>query len=291
MHSHGVAGMLAFASHYLKLIKLLTRVWEHLQPGNLHVTGTRVLDILLEKLDINLRSMRYRFLGLSKEEECHVLELVLLSCVLMFSKVSICYGPTLSKMNATLSRLDVLCGEASIELSGFATEVMKCCQEASDRLPVNKLVEVFSLKKIVFSGGFKHIKAEVHVPDNDSENPLLFIPGLPVGITFHITLYNNSIKDRVWLRMVLEDSFQHVFLDLNLFEGNDEVKKCTIEVPFYRTPKATSFSLRCCVGIECQFEDVIQLRKGHVGPKHDLMVLCKEKVIYLAIIDNNGQVE
>lgn len=231
-------------------------------------------------------------MGLSKEEQCHVLELALLSCVLRLSKVRICCGPTLSKLHATLSRLDALCGEESIELSDFAKELKKCCQgeinEASCPLPVNKLVEIFSLQQIVFSGGFKHIKAEIHVPDNDSENPLLFIPGLPVGITFQITLYNISIKNRVWLRMVMEGSCQHVFLDLNQFEGSDEVKKCTIEVPFYSTPKAPSFSLRSCVGIECQLEDVIQLRKGHVGPKHDLMFLCKEKVIYLAIIDSNG---
>lgn len=290
--SVGSASMLAFASLYLKLIKLLMRIWEHLLPRKIHVSGMGVLDILLEKLDMNLRSMRYGFQGLSKEEESHILELVLLSCVLRFSKVGICSGPTLNKLHATISLMDGLCEEGSPELSNFTKELKKCCHgrihDDFYPLPVNKLVEAFTLEKISFSGRFKHVKAEVDIPGNDSENPLPFISGLPVGITFSITLYNVSSKDRLWLQMAMGSTIQHVFLDLHKFESSNEVKRCSVEVPFYRTAKAASFSLRTCVGLECQSEDIIYPRKGQAGPKHELTFLCKEKVIYLAVIGNNG---
>ncbi|XP_077250685.1 ARM repeat superfamily protein isoform X2 [Tasmannia lanceolata] len=248
--SDGSVGVLAFAFRYIKVIQLLTEIWEHLQPRKLRVAGIEVLDIIFEKLDTNLRSMRYRFLGLSNEEEFHVLQLILLSCVFRLSNVGICcYPPTLKRLHATMSRLEFLCQEGSAELSDFAKEL-----------------------KSFFQGNI-----------NDASYQF---PGLPVGITFQITLYNISSKDRVWLQMAVGELIEHDFLDLNRFGGCDEVRKCVIDVPFYRTPKAASFSLRAYVGIECPFEDVIHPSKGQGGPKRELTYLCKEKEVYLSAMKN-----
>jgi integrator complex subunit 4 len=54
---------------------------------------------------------------------------------------------------------------------------------------------------MVFVEEMKSIKAELKVAENDSENPLAFVPGLPVGIRFCITLHNTSSADRLWRRM------------------------------------------------------------------------------------------
>ncbi|XP_058091144.1 protein SIEL isoform X4 [Magnolia sinica] len=292
VHSHRSVGVLAFASQYVKAIKFLTKAWEHLQPRKCWVMGKGVLDLLLDKLDTSLTSMRYAFSGCSKEEEFHILNLILLSCVLRSSKVGICCGLTLKRLQAMVSRIQVLCEPWPTELPDFVKELIKCCEvkinDVSYPLPVHKLVEIFSLEQIVFSGRFKHIKAELHVPGNDSENPIPYISGLPVGITFQITLYNISSKDRLWLRMALGNSVQYIFLDFCQFEGGEEVRKCTVEVPFYKTPKAASFTLRACCGMECPFEDVIPLMKGQGGPKCRLTFLSKEKDIYLVIIDKNS---
>ncbi|XP_058091142.1 protein SIEL isoform X2 [Magnolia sinica] len=267
VHSHRSVGVLAFASQYVKAIKFLTKAWEHLQPRKCWVMGKGVLDLLLDKLDTSLTSMRS-------------------------SKVGICCGLTLKRLQAMVSRIQVLCEPWPTELPDFVKELIKCCEvkinDVSYPLPVHKLVEIFSLEQIVFSGRFKHIKAELHVPGNDSENPIPYISGLPVGITFQITLYNISSKDRLWLRMALGNSVQYIFLDFCQFEGGEEVRKCTVEVPFYKTPKAASFTLRACCGMECPFEDVIPLMKGQGGPKCRLTFLSKEKDIYLVIIDKNS---
>ncbi|KAL6010627.1 hypothetical protein ACLOJK_001063 [Asimina triloba] len=169
--------------------------------------------------------------------------------------------------------------EGHPEFCDFVKEVMHCCDgknsEVSYPVPVSKLVDIFALEKIVFAGNFKQLKAVLHVLGNDSENPIPYIPGMPVGVTFQITLYNVSSEDRLWLMMALGDSVQYVFLDLCQFEGGEEVKKCTIEVPFYRTPKAASFTLQGCIGMESPSGDVTCLMRGQGGTKYKLIILSK----------------
>uniref|UniRef100_A0A2P2PN39 Integrator complex subunit 4/Protein SIEL C-terminal Ig-like domain-containing protein n=1 Tax=Rhizophora mucronata TaxID=61149 RepID=A0A2P2PN39_RHIMU len=130
----------------------------------------------------------------------------------------------------------------------------------------------------------RHIKAELTVPGNDSENPLSFVSGLPVGIPLDIALHSVSSENRLWLRITRsENSTQFVSLDTNLCNGSNEVNRLTFTAPFYRTPKASSFTLRVCIGMECLFED-IHVTKGYAGPKHVLVYLCQEKNVYLRMV-------
>lgn len=130
-------------------------------------------------------------------------------------------------------------------------------------------------------GRLKHVHAELGVPHNSSEDPVIFVSGLPVSIPFEITLYNISSANRLWLRMNMSDeSTQFVFLDPNLLGGCKDAEKFTFIAPFYRTPKAASFSLKFCIGIECLFEDIHSV-KGNGGPS-GLAYLCNEKEVYFS---------
>ncbi|KAK9290186.1 hypothetical protein L1049_008352 [Liquidambar formosana] len=135
----------------------------------------------------------------------------------------------------------------------------------------------------MFCGRLKHIKAELEIPDNDSENPLPFVSGLPVGIPFKITLYNVLREKRLWLRMAADEELtRFIFLDLNQFGGCDEVRKFTYIAPFYGTPKVFSFTLRVSIGMEGSYEDV-HMVKGCGGPKHELTHLCQDVEVYLSM--------
>ncbi|KAA8517473.1 hypothetical protein F0562_017766 [Nyssa sinensis] len=288
------ADALVFMLQYLRVVKLLAKVWVHLiSRRKLQSYGMGELGLVSGKLDRILREMRYRFIGFSKEEELHILELTLLNCILRLSSIKACWDRTsLKKLYSTVSRIEFLHEEGSSEPSNFVIEVKKSLFEigastdgASDSpILFRKLIEFFSLQKFVFCGNLKHVKAELDVHDNDYENPFPFISGLPVGIPLEISLYNISSESRLWLRMtVYEELTEFVFLDLDQFGGCDKIRKFTFVAPFYKSPKANSFTLKVCMGMECLSEDVHSF-KGCAGPKHELTYLCKEKELYFSAV-------
>lgn len=288
------ADTLAFTFQYLKVVKLLAKVWEHVLPQRKIQSYYRSgeLNLLLGKLGRNVKEMRYRFRGLSKEEELHVLELTLVTCILRLSKVEFCcHQVTLKKLLLIISRTQFLLKESAIEPTSLLVELKKTLGEIDTHndgasfSPVlfMRLLESFSLKQMRFSGSFKHIKAEMDVPGNDTE-PLPFISGLPVGIPLEITLYNVSYENRLWLRMTVNEQLtEFVFVDLNQSGGCDEVKKLIFMAPFYKTPKAVSFTLRVCMGMECLFEDA-NLINDCGGPTRELVYICQEKEVYIGAI-------
>jgi integrator complex subunit 4 len=284
----------AFTLQYLRVIKHLAKVWEHFLPAKkLFSSGMGELDIVLGKLDIGLREMRSTFTGLSLEQELQILELILLTCTLRLCKVEICcHLSTLKKLSATLSDVNSILKSGSIEPSNFVSEVGKllCLIGTSSSgtscspFMFKELLQHFSLKQFVLCGRFDQVRAELVVPDNDSENPLHFVSRLPVGIPCKITLHNMSSENKLWLRMTMDDeSTQFVFLDLNLFGSSAKIRKFTYVIPFYRTPNAISFTLRICLGMECLFEDVSRVKK-YGGPERELTYLCKEKEVFLSTI-------
>nr|XP_023903304.1 protein SIEL [Quercus suber] len=295
--SVGTVGAVAFTLQYLQVIKQLAKVWEHFLPAKkLCSSGLGELDLILGKLDMRLRELRSRFTGLSMEQELKILELVLLTCTLRLCKVEICcHIATLKKLSTTVSRVESILKSATIEPTIFISEVGKllCLNETSSSeascnpFMFKELLKHFSLSQFVLYGRLNQIKAELTIPDNDSENPLPFVSRLPVGIPCDITLHNTSNENKLWLRMSMDDeSTQFVFLDLNLFGSSDEVRKFTYVAPFYKTPNAISFTLRVCMGMECLFEDVLSVKK-YGGPERELTYLCQEREVHLSMISEH----
>ncbi|KAL6959592.1 hypothetical protein U1Q18_039746 [Sarracenia purpurea var. burkii] len=287
------ADALAFMLQYFSIMKLLAKIWPYLISPRKHCTyRIGELGLLLEKLDRALRKMRYRFIGLDKPVELHIMELILLNYVLRLSSVeAYCDGTTLGKLHFALSRIEFLLKEASIEPSIFVTELKKSLHEigfstkGSFNSPFlfRKLIENFSLKPFVLGVKLKHLKAELDVNDNDFDNPFHFIPGLPVGIQLEITLYNISTENRLWLQLTTaEDLTEFVFLDLNRFGGDNQIRKFTFVAPFCKTPKAKSFTLKVYLGMEC-LSDHVHLSKCCRGPKQGLVYMCQEKEVFLSM--------
>lgn len=286
---------IAFTLQYLMTIKLCAKLWGHFLPSMDFPCRMGALDLLLGKLDRRVREMTNRFMGLSKEGELHLLELVLVSCVFRLSKVEICCKlNTLEKLSCTTSRVKYLLdeGSTSAQPSNFLIELQNLSSKICDPvlrdsfgpLFYKKLLGMFSLKELILCGRLKHIKAELDVPHNDSEHSLSFVSGLPIGIPCEITLLNVLIHKRIWLRMSIDDeSNQFLFLDLSLFGGCDEVRSFKFLAPFYRTPKASSFSIRLCIAVESVFED-IHFEKSCWGPKQELTYICQEKEVYLSSV-------
>ncbi|RWW75990.1 hypothetical protein BHE74_00015951 [Ensete ventricosum] len=260
------SSFLDFAALYIQVIQLVNEILGKSLPKKSCSIGMTVLDVIVERLDMNLRRLRYGFSGLQREEECHILELTLLSYVFRLLEIGVSPQPILARLTSTISRLEFLC-EGPSNLSDFAKEVKHACTEGTAALFSNtyvfrKLLELFYPEQITFTGRFKQKKAEVLIIGNDSENPLTFVSGLPVGIFFRITLYEILNSDRLWLLLAVGGSIQYVFLDLSQFEGCDAVRSCTLIVPFHGTPKAASFLLRASIGIECPSEDVTNHSKA-----------------------------
>lgn len=285
--------VLAFMLLYLQVIKYLARVWEHFVPTRKrHSYEIGEVDLLLGKLESRLRELKCRFVGLSKEEKLQILDLIILSCLLRLSKVEICcYLTTMKRLSSAISQAEFLHKEGCTGQSKFFLEIKSSLHEIGTSyccpFLLKKLLDHFSLEQFVLCRNLRHIHAELEVPDNDSENPLFFVSGLPVAIPCEITLHNISNEGRLWLRITIgEESIQFVFLNLNLNEGSEEVRKFTFIAPVYITPKAVSFTLIASIAMECLLEDADTIRSCP-GPKHALTYLCREKEIYLSAVSKD----
>ncbi|KAJ6315989.1 hypothetical protein OIU78_019294 [Salix suchowensis] len=286
------SGAMAFTLQYLQVMKLFAKILEH-AVWKIRSNETGGLEYLFGKLDMRLRELRYRYIGFSKEEELYVLELIAVACMLRLSKVEISCSPaTMKKLSAIISHIEILNDKGSIEPSNILMDAKKTVHEIESSKAgiscslflITNLDDFFTLKQFSLCSRVRHINAELNVPGNDSENPLRFVSGLPVAIPLDITLYNVSSENRLWLTMRMsEESTQFVFLDLNILGGCNEVKKFTFMAPFYRTPKACSFSLWISIGMECALEDC-HILKHCGGPRRDLVYLFQEKEVHLCLV-------
>ncbi|GAB4834046.1 hypothetical protein Ancab_032299 [Ancistrocladus abbreviatus] len=284
------ASILAFAFQYIKVLKLFTKLWKRYLPTKeqFHVTG--LLEPSLEELNKGLLELRYKFTGLSKEEELHVLELVLLSYVLRLHISPTC-PKTLKKLSMTISLVKLLCESHSVVPSEFVDQLAKVSQEHATSgdvvfccpLQFKQLLDLFSFKDFALCTTIKHIKAELHIPGFDSEHPLRFISGLPVGLPLEITLFNVTSGNRLWIVMSVEELNEFVFLNLDECGDSIESSRIVFNAPFYRTPTAANaFTLELGIGMECSLEDSYMVNvKG--GPKYPLNGLCKVKQVNFVV--------
>ncbi|KAL8140738.1 hypothetical protein V2J09_006759 [Rumex salicifolius] len=280
-----------FGLHYVTVIELLIKLLDHLMFPLKHFRGMGSLDLLLNKLGKHIMHLRYRFTGFSKEDELHILEFVLLNHVLRLYRLQTCCK-TSKKLSTTISQVVNLCQSLSVKPSEFVNEIERLSSENSVMsngliqrpLVLKNMLNLFDLKDIALSESIKHIKADLEFPGFDTEHPLPFIPGLPVGVPCEITLNNVSSEHRLWLDMKVDgESSQFLYLDLDQYGGSNEVMKFVYNAPLYRTLNAAAFALTVIIGMECS-ED-LQLPKGHVGPRSPLIYLCEEKEIELFRLD------
>lgn len=285
--SGSVGAFLSFLCEYLVAIRLIVEIWLLIQLDNSQAFGLTSHDILLEKLDISVRRMECCYAGLNRELEVQVLELALLANLLGLSKIGACSKVVLGKLLWVINRLEGLCADGSCELSDFSREIKKAFDaNPGDTLidNIHTLFEFFRLKPTTDFGMLKATSAVLQVCDNNSENPLSYICGLPVGVSFNISLWNISSHHRLWLRMSIGESVQHTFLEFSSFEGNEEVKTCSMVVPLDSTPMAHSFVLRVCLLMECSYGSISTNQGGHGGPSDCVVQLSDELDVYFVRI-------
>ncbi|KAL7095209.1 hypothetical protein ACP275_10G010000 [Erythranthe tilingii] len=292
LDSRPPAGVLVFALKYLHVIKLLGKAWAYyFSKRSLHFNGIGILEALLCKTERRLKEMLYRFKDLSRGVEMHILELMLVTYTLRLSYGggTIFFEDYTSKVNSVFRRVEILGKEESIEPSPFLIDLQNISHEIGNSRDgfihkpelLQKSLNLFSLKQIVVSEKLDYLDAEIDVFDNDFQNPLPFISGLPVGIPFDITLHNISLGTRLWLAITDgEKSTQFVFLDLHEFGGCNEIRKFTFVAPFFRTPKVKHLLLKVSVVMEWLSEG--QHSKHLNGPKQDFIYLSKGKEIHLS---------
>ncbi|KAG5627030.1 hypothetical protein H5410_012248 [Solanum commersonii] len=291
--NHNHRGELVFALQYIDALEQLGHLWHHLvfsKEFYFHEWGK--LECSLKKLDRCLRDMRYKLIGLTKEDNFLILELIIANGILTLCNMEACANKTTrKKLHSVMSCIENICGEGSTESSNFVVEVQKSLSEidtTSSSILDNpylllKSLEHFTPRKVVSLGNLKYMEAELHCQGNEFQNPLPFISGLPVGLSLDIKLHNILSESRLWIKMSCEEKLtQFVFLDLYEIEVDDEVRKFTFIAPFYQTPKANCFSLKICIVLEC-ISDGDQLFKGCGGPKHEVVHLCEEKEVYFSV--------
>ncbi|MCD7451511.1 hypothetical protein HAX54_012396 [Datura stramonium] len=291
--NHNHRGELVFALQYIDALERLGHLWSHLvfsKEFYFHEWGK--LECSLKKLDRCLRDMRYKLIGLTKEDNFLILELIIANGIVKLCNMEACANKTiLKKLHSMMSCIKHICGEESTESSNFVVEVQKSLSEIdSTNCPILdnpylllKSLEHFTPRKVVLLGNLKYMEAELRFQGSEFQNPLPFISGLPVGLSLDITLHNISSENSLWIKMSLEEKLtQFVFLDLHEIEGHDEPRKFTFVAPFYQTPKASCFTLKICIVLECMSDDD-QVPRGCGGPKHEVAHLCEEKEVYFSV--------
>ncbi|KAF8718692.1 hypothetical protein HU200_024993 [Digitaria exilis] len=281
--SGSIGAFLSFLCEYLDAIRLVVELWQLIQLDNSYTVGLTAPDILLEKLNISVRRMECCYAGLNRGLEVQVMELSLLANLLGLSNIGACSKAVLSKLVWVINRLEGLCADGSCELSDFSREIKKTFE--ADHIGnalirnIHTSVELFRLKPTTDFGALKAISAVFQVCDNNSENPLSYICGLPVGVSFNISLWNISSNNRLWLHMSIGESVQHTFLEFSSFEGDGEVKSGSMVVPLNTTPMAHSFVLRVCLIMEC-YGGISSNQERHGGPSDCVVQLSDELDVY-----------
>ncbi|KAD1046740.1 hypothetical protein E3N88_43372 [Mikania micrantha] len=185
--------ILTFTLQYLRVMKLLSKAWWHTMCP-LDPTYNRIGDVgyILQKLETKLRELRYRFIGLSKEEELHLEELTLVVCTL---RLSIFYPP----YHASALKKLFMYKETSTAHSRFLTELMKTLQkDESNPYHFREPLELFFLKQLELSRNLRWMRAEldIQIQDNDWVKPIPFVAGLPVGIPLKMKLHNTPLLSK-----------------------------------------------------------------------------------------------
>uniref|UniRef100_A0A0D9VSM8 Integrator complex subunit 4 n=1 Tax=Leersia perrieri TaxID=77586 RepID=A0A0D9VSM8_9ORYZ len=278
--SGSTRALLSFLCEYLDAVQFIIEILRSIQLDNSYNLGPTSLNVLLEKLDVSIRRMKCCYAGFNREMEIQVCELALLANLFELSKVGIHSKLVLDKLHWVINRLDCLCADGSSKLSYFSREIKKAFDANFVGHDIFTLLELFHPKPKTDYGMLKAISADLQVRDNDSENPSPYVCGLPVGVSYHISLYNISSQDRLWLRMIVGESIQHTFLELSCFGGNDEVKSGSMIVPLHITPMACSFVLRVCLVMECPFGSVSVHQEGNEGPRGSIVELSDELDVY-----------
>ncbi|XP_071689786.1 protein SIEL isoform X2 [Rutidosis leptorrhynchoides] len=256
MGPHESDSVLKFTLQYIHVVKLLAKAWCHVMcPLDIVHNELGDLGYILHKLEKRLKELRFRFIGLSKEEASHIEELTLVTFTLILSTFDPHYHESVMKKLLPFK-------DTSNETSNFVIELTKILQKNENSIECFRvLLDSFSFKQLVLRGDFKYMKAEMDFEKNDWLNPFPFVAGLPVGIPLKIRLQNTPIETKIWLMMTLSKGVnQYMFIDLKQFEGCDKIREFTIIAPFYRTPKVNSFILRLSIGMECLSEKIHSFR-------------------------------
>ncbi|KFK38270.1 hypothetical protein AALP_AA3G092600 [Arabis alpina] len=283
-------GAFQFMYQYVHIIELLAQVWPHFEYSRQISTCRSVeLELLMEEVEIKLMEIRCRFTGLSKEESL-IMELVIFSCLLRLYKLEICCRLScMKKLSATVSQLELHHKQHCTKQSDFLTETKKSLQEIGSSADINcrrlleliKIFNCFSPEQFTFSGNLQCVSAELEVPNNGPYSPISCVPYLPVAIPCEIGLFNVPRDTCLWLKISRSDeACQFVYLDPNLYNGDEGEKRFMFSAVTYMTPRAVVFTLRVSIGIECLFEDIGYRKRRH-GPKHSVAYLCKEIEVHL----------
>ncbi|KAG6437044.1 hypothetical protein SASPL_101951 [Salvia splendens] len=166
-------------------------------------SGMGALEYLLSKMERRVTEMVYRYVGMTRNEELHILELMLVTYAIRLACGDACYFEEyMRKLDFVLCSIEYLHKEGSVEISRFVTDLQNVSREignSDDKAVDMPDLLLNSLEPFLTSGELKHLDAEVDVCGNDFRKPLPFIPGLPVGIPFEITLHNISSEIKLWL--------------------------------------------------------------------------------------------
>ncbi|KAK9057864.1 hypothetical protein SSX86_022703 [Deinandra increscens subsp. villosa] len=277
--SHHSSSVLTFTLEYIVVVKLLSKArWHVMRPLDFVYNKAGDVGYILRKLEKKIRELRYRFIGLTKEEELHIEELRLVACTLRLSN----FDPHFHE--SALKKL-LIYKETSAEHSRFVAELMKTLEkDESDTFRFREPLNLFSLKQLDLSRNLRHMRAEVEIQDNDWLNPVPFVAGLPVGIPLKLKLHNTPLEAKLWVSMSRSKGVIHyVFINLKEFGGCDEMREFRFIAPFYKTPKVNSFTLVLGIGMECMCYEEVPCFRRH-GPSHELVYLCKEKQVFLSSV-------
>ncbi|KAL0744125.1 hypothetical protein Bca4012_085638 [Brassica carinata] len=286
-------GALEFTCQYVHLVELLAQVWPHFENSR-HTSTCRSaeMELLMEEVEIKLMEIRCRFTGLSTEVSL-LMELVILSCLLRLYKFEICCRLSCKKkLSSTVSQLELHHEQQCTKPSDFLTETKKSLQEigSSADIRCSRLLELikkfncFSLEQFTLSGNLHCVSAELEVPGNGLYSPISFVAGLPVAIPCEIKLLNVPRDARLWIRISRsDDTCQFVYLDPNVYDGDERNKTFMFPAVTCMTPRTVVFTLRVSIGIECLFEDVCYSER-RFGPKHPVTYLCKEREVHFSLV-------
>ncbi|CAM6096233.1 unnamed protein product [Calypogeia fissa] len=303
----GLSGMVSFCGLYFECLILVVELRAIFSSQESHalVKMSGLPQDLLNKLNSLLKHILHRFLGFSYEQLLQILELHAIMYIWTLElhpidqvlKDGIGCTPIL-ELESTVATAEKLTRTRELPPSLLLKSVREQLlnHEGKTNLNLCKTARQLALSYwpslISFDSSVTEMWAVMKAPGSDFDQPLGFVPGLPLGIPIDVTVYNVPDMYSLWIEFVQEASAPgYKLLDVEDSDMNlsSNIRQLSTLLQLDEMPSVASSLCRLCIVTEGDDHqrnlEPVGRRKG---PQGCIVPICTEMEVHLYRIRERG---
>ncbi|KAL2632120.1 hypothetical protein R1flu_016806 [Riccia fluitans] len=291
-------GAVTFCSVYLNCLQVLVQIQASFTNQVISHIASKRSDLphdLLQKLELGVKHLLYRFMGLSYAQLVQVYELyaiALLWKLVLHPREALSSDRASSLPFQELGSITAASKRLSEDENTSPSSLLRTIQEQilSEEGSAKATIKWKCAREVALSywpcemsvvAPISEMWADMNVPGPDFDHRIEFVPGLPLGISVDITLHNVPEKSSLWIQFAVDSSaVEYRYLDIgdSQIDPACNVRQFSTTLRIENMQAGASCVSRICIvlaGMEQQGHKADQ-SMGR-GPKGPVVPLCNEK--------------